>query len=386
MNTSSIPVWQSEIAPASKRGFLVLFEGVLISAGIMISYWLNYGFFFIERYGSFQWRFPIAFQAFFAVLILVGVILYPESPRWLLKHGKDDEARQILSDIHDRALDDVHMNNDIDEIKKVSSAISGNSNTKLGFKEFLTNDAAMNFWRTSIAFAAQAFQQIGGINLVTYYATVVFEVSLGFDARQSRFLTGWLGTAYFTSATLALFVVDRLGRRKLMIGGALGMALALLGAAVGLSQSSLPGQSRIGAYVATAMFFIYNAFFALGWLGVTWLYPAEITPVRIRAEANGLSTAANWLFNFLIVQIAPVMIHALNWKTYLVFMCLNFAFIPVIYFTFVETKGYKLERIDMIFAEAHEKGVNPVHIEKKVRYGGKLDNEDQEAGEIKQGQ
>ena len=334
---------------------------------------LNYGFFFVEQYGSFQWRFPIAFQAFFGILIILGVLLYPESPRWLLKHDHDHDALAILADLRDIPSDDLQLNADISDIKRVNSV---DSDTKLSLKELFSNGTpAMNLWRTSISFAAQAFQQIGGINLVTYYATVVFEESLGFDAKQSRFLTGWLGTSYFISATLALFVVDKLGRRKLLITGALGMALTLLVAAIGLSQSGQPNSSPVGAYIATAMFFVFNAFFALGWLGVTWLYPAEVTPIRIRAEANGLSTAANWLFNFAIVQVAPIMIQALAWKTYLVFMCFNLAFIPVTYFTLVETKGYKLERIDKIFAEAWEKRQNPVWVEKRIRHGERLDLE-----------
>jgi MFS family permease len=81
MNTSTIPVWQSETAPPKIRGFLVLFEGALITAGIMLAYWLNYGFWFVTQYGSFQWRFPIAFQTVFGVILILLVWLCPESPR-----------------------------------------------------------------------------------------------------------------------------------------------------------------------------------------------------------------------------------------------------------------------------------------------------------------
>lgn len=105
----------------------------------------------------------------------------------------------------------------------------------------------------------------------------------------------------------------------------------------------------------------------------TGSYPAEVTPIRIRAEANGLSTSANWIFNYAVVQLSPIMINRISWQTYFVFMCFNLAFVPVVYFTFVETNGYKLETMDSIFAEAHEKGENPVWTEKRVRKGGQLD-------------
>ncbi|KAI9799727.1 MAG: hypothetical protein M1833_003846 [Piccolia ochrophora] len=365
MNTSSIPVWQSEMAPPKIRGFLVLFEGALITCGIMISYWINYGFYFVTQYGSFQWRFPIGFQAFFGVILIIGILALPESPRWLIKHGKEKEAFEILGRLHEKPEDDEEILKDVEEMKAINRITSG---SKLTLKEFFSNGREMNLWRASVAFWAQAFQQIGGINLVTYYATVVFEESLGFEGAMSRFLTAWNGTEYFLAAVAALFIVDRLGRRKLMIWGAGGMATSLL-----IIGASLSTEKRSGAYVATVFFFIFNSFFALGWLGTTWLYPAEVTPIRIRAEANGLSTSANWLFNYAVVQLAPIMIKRIEWRTYFVFMVFNFAFIPVVYFTFVETNGYKLERLDAIFAEAHDKKENPVWTERRVRKGEALD-------------
>lgn len=188
----------------------------------------------------------------------------------------------------------------------------------------------------------------GDQNLVTYYATTVFESNLGFNGTLSRFLTAWLGTAYFLSAVLALFVVDRLGRRNLMMWGAAGMAvsLAIIGGCLAYSTPQYKGP----AYAATVFIFVYDFWFALGWLGVTWLYPAEVTPIRIRAEATGFSTATNWvcidlthekdsdgqglmnelqIFNYAVVQLAPIMINKISWKTYFVFFCFNIAFIPV---------------------------------------------------------
>ena len=104
---------------------------------------------------------------------------------------------------------------------------------------------------------------------MTYYATTVFESSLGFDGTLSRFMTGWLGLEYFLAACLALFVVDRLGRRKLMMWGAAGMAVSLL--VIGASLSYATETNKGPAYAATVFIFVYDTFFALGWLGVTWV-------------------------------------------------------------------------------------------------------------------
>ncbi|KAI4851199.1 general substrate transporter [Aureobasidium sp. EXF-8845] len=279
MNTSSIPVWQSEIAPPKTRGFLVLFEGALITAGVVLSYWLNYGLYYYNA-SSFQWRFPVAFQAFFGIILIFGILAFPESPRWLLKHGKEKEATQIMARLRKCNVEDKELKKEINEIKKINEITDGK---KLTVKEFFSNGEEMNGWRASIAFAAQAFQQIGGINIVTYYATVVFEDSLA------------------------------------------GMGFAMMIAGIGLSQGT-----HAGALTATVMIFLFNTFFAIGWLGITWLYPAE-------------------------------------WKTWFVFMCFNFAFIPVVYYTFIETNGYKLEEMDEIFRIAHKNGENPVKVEKRFR-------------------
>ncbi|KAH9809539.1 general substrate transporter [Teratosphaeria destructans] len=370
MNTSSIPVWQSEIAPPRIRGFLVLFEGALITGGVMLSYWINYGFWFVTQYGSFQWRFPIAFQAVFGMSLVIGILLFPESPRWLMKHGLVEAGEEILALLEGKELDDPEVQESSKEIQRINALTEGQ---KLTWREFLSNGKEMNLWRASVACASQAFQQIGGINLVTYYATNVLEMSLGFSPTLARFMTGWLGTEYFAAACLALFVVDRLGRRRLMIWGAAGMATCLL--IIGACLSKATPEYKAPAYAATVFIFIYNTCFAIGWLGVTWLYPAEVTPIRIRAQANGLSTSFNWLWNYAVVQLSPIMINTISWKTYFVFMCFNIAFVPIVYFTFPETNGYPLEKMDAIFLEAHEKGQNPVWTEKKVRHGATLDVE-----------
>ncbi|KEQ90562.1 hypothetical protein AUEXF2481DRAFT_9362 [Aureobasidium subglaciale EXF-2481] len=148
MNASSVPVWQSEMAPPKIRGFLVLFEGALITCGVMISYCINYGFWFCNA-SFFQWRFPVAFQAFF------GIIL-----RILLK-----EVTQIMARLKQCGTDDEELQKEVKGLKRINEITSG---SKLTVKEFFSNGPDMNLWRASVAFAAQALQQIGEINSVTY--------------------------------------------------------------------------------------------------------------------------------------------------------------------------------------------------------------------------
>lgn len=159
--------------------------------------------------------------------------------------------------------------------------------------------------------AAQFFQQICGINLITYYATFVFENSLGFGPSMARLLAAANGTEYFLASLVALPLVEKAGCCKLMLFGAFGMmaSMAVLAGTVSTGKTLPNGapelEDRYGI-TATIFLFVFNSFFAIGWLGMTWLYPAEVTNLRIRIQANALSTCSNWMSNFLIVMITPV--------------------------------------------------------------------------------
>lgn len=129
------------------------------------------------------------------------------------------------------------------------------------------------------------FQQISGINLITYYAAVIYS-GLGLTSFMSRLLAALNGTEYFIASWPAVFLVERVGRRKLMLFGAAGQA-ATMAILAGVNSRSDPPYQIAGI----VFLFVFNTFFAIGWLGMTWLYPAEIVPLRIRAPANALSTS-----------------------------------------------------------------------------------------------
>lgn len=130
-------------------------------------------------------------------------------------------------------------------------------------------------------------------SIITYYAATIF-VRIGLSNFLSRLLAALNGTEYFIASLIAIFTIERVGRRKLMIFGAVGMSLSM----VVLAATSKYSDVSKGAGITAAVFlFVFNSFFAVGWLGMTWLYPAEITPLAIRAPANAISTTANWIFN-----------------------------------------------------------------------------------------
>ncbi|KAK9777836.1 putative General substrate transporter [Seiridium cardinale] len=339
-NTSTIPTWQSETSRAHKRGKLVMIEGALITCGIMISYWIDLGFSFAD--GSVAWRTPLAFQIVFCIFILAFVWGLPESPRWLILKGREDDAREVLAILADKDIHDKEVSNEFISIKDTVLEMNKGS-----FADLFTMGKDRNFHRTVLGYTNQMFQQISGINLITYYAPVIYS-GLGMSSFLSRLLAALNGTEYFLASWPAVFLVERVGRRKLMLFGAVGQASTMAILAGVNSQPDNPS-CQIAAIV---FLFVFNTFFAIGWLGMTWLYPAEIVPLRIRAPANALSTSGNWIFNFLVVMITPVAFNTISYNTYTIFAVINAFMVPCVYFFYPETAYRSLEEMDAIFHKA----------------------------------
>ncbi|KAL3425835.1 sugar transporter stl1 [Phlyctema vagabunda] len=343
MNTSTVPTWASETSKSHKRGKMVMIEGAMITGGICLSYWLDFGFSFLEP-STVSWRFPIAFQIFFAIILVCFILDLPESPRWLILKGQEDEALSVLSALSDLPPDDTLIQSEFAEIKDTVLEMKA-----YGYKDLFTMGPDRNVHRVILGYVNQVFQQISGINLITYYAATIYETYIGLSGFTSRLLAAANGTEYFLASWVAVYTIERFGRRSLMLFGAAGMSgsMAILAGTNYASQVNVGGSAP--GIVSAAMLFIFNTFFAIGWLGMTWLYPAEIVPLRIRAPANGLSTSGNWIFNWMVVIITPLSFSSIGYKTYIIFAVINAFIFPVVYFFYPETAYRSLEEIDAIF-------------------------------------
>jgi len=312
LNTSTVPTWLSETSKSHRRGQLVVIGGAMITAGVTLSYWVVYGFHFINGgNNSIGWRFPIALQMLFSVLVMVLIIGLPESPRWLILQGRERAALEVLSALNERPVDDPYVQNEFTAIKDTILEMSRGA-----FVDMFTMDKNRHFHRTALAFVAQVFQQISGINLITYYSALIFQQNIGYGPSTSRLLSACSGTEYFLASWFAVLVIDRLGRRKLMMFGSIGQSLCM----VVLAATICYARSSHGASITASVFiFLFNTVFAIGWLGIGWLYPAEIVPLRIRGSANALSCASNWFFNFVVVLITPIAFATIGYRTYIIF-------------------------------------------------------------------
>ncbi|QQK47222.1 Major facilitator superfamily domain, general substrate transporter [Penicillium digitatum] len=317
-NTSTVPTWQSESAKAHDRGKMVMIEGMLITGGHVIhrrKRGLPGGFLSPSRLCSLS-----LFSARFNL---------PESPRWLVMKGRTDEALEILEYLNEKSRNDPYIKNELLSIEKTVKEMNKGS-----YRSLFKMNEHREFHRVALAYVNQMFQQISGINLITYYL-----------------LAACNGTEHLMAAFIPNFIIEKAGRRPLMLFGAAGMSISMAVLAGTNYCLTVLNDSRAG--IGQAVFlFVFNTFFAIGWLGMTWLYPAEIVPLRIRAPTNALSTSANWIFNFMVVMSTPVAFQNIGYKTSVIFAVINTFMFPCVYFFFPETRYRSLEELDAIFKKS----------------------------------
>lgn len=169
------------------------------------------------------------------------------------------------------------------------------------------------------------------------------------DYSTAMLMAGIDSIVYFIGALVPVFIVERVGRRKIMLWGLLFQAITLA-CVGGCQKANTDYGTKAAGNGAVAFTMLYNFMFGASWLGMAWLYPAEIFSTALRAKGNSLSTASNWLGNFIVAMIAPVLFEYITFWTYILFAAFNIIFIPMVYFWFPETKGLSLEQIEMLFA------------------------------------
>ncbi|GAA5896105.1 hypothetical protein JCM5296_006247 [Sporobolomyces johnsonii] len=333
-----VPVYQSEISPAENRGKLACIEFTLNIVGYASSVWIDYFASYIRS--DYSWRLPLLMQSVIGFALAFGSLFIPESPRWLLDMDLDDEGMGVLADLHgDGDPEDEKAKEEFREIKEgvFNERLAGDRSYKSMWKRFRG--------RVLLAVSAQAFAQLNGINVISYYAPLVFE-SAGWIGRDAILMTGINGIIYVMSTVPTWYLVDTLGRRAILLSGAsvMAVALSLVGFFLYLDQSYTP------VAVVTCVI-IYNAAFGYSWGPVPWLYPPEILPNAFRVKGVSISTASNWLFNWIVGEATPILQEAIRWRLYPMhagFCVLSFI---LVYFAYPETMGVPLEEMDELFGD-----------------------------------
>ncbi|RDB14660.1 Sugar transporter STL1 [Hypsizygus marmoreus] len=340
-----VPIYQSEISPPNHRGALACVEFTGNIVGYAFSVWTDYFCSFIDS--NLAWRIPLFIQCIIGGILAGGSLFIPESPRWLIDTDKDGEGMQVLVDLNGGDLDNTVAKAEFQEIKD-----------KVLFERRSGEDRTYSvMWRkykrrVLLAMSSQAFAQLNGINVISYYAPRVFEQA-GWIGREAILMTGVNAIIYVLSTLPPWYLVDRWGRRPILLSGAAVMSVAL--AATGF-WISLDVPWTPSAVVVSVI--IYNAAFGYSWGPIPWLYPPEIMPLTVRAKGVSLSTCTNWAFNYIVGAGTPWLQDVIHWRLYFMhaFFCVC-SFI-LVYFLYPETKGVPLEDMDAVFGEAPEKTNN----------------------------
>jgi sugar porter (SP) family MFS transporter len=323
------PMYISEIAPAKNRGRLVSFNQFAITIGIVLAYIFDY---LLIGLGENAWRYMLVVPAVFGVLYLIFLLAkFPESPRWLLAHGQKDEAIKVLNSIGGTAL----VAEELPEMER--TLLAEQKKDKMSFGElFKGKTGKIVLIGTIIA----ALQQITGINAVIMFAPDIFQAagSVKSDSIMQAMIVGMVN---FLMTIVALWLVDKKGRKTLLLWGAVGMIISLTYLSFEFTK---PVQNGFGVMAALL---VYISFFAASFAPVMWVIISEIYPNRIKGVAMSFSTAVSWLCTFLTVYFAPI-IHGALGLQYLfgifgVFSIIAFVFVKV---WIPETKGKSLEQIE----------------------------------------
>ncbi len=327
-----VPLYIAEIVPTASRGSMVALFQLAITAGILVAYLVNAAF---ADDGA--WRPVFALACAPAGLLLLGMLLLPESPRWLVDRGRVDDAREVLDELRDP--DDPQTEAELAQIVETVEAERARPHQSVG--RALTSPLARTILVVGIGLGV--FQQITGINTIIYYApTILKEAGLGTET--SLVTTAGIGALNFLATVIALMVVDRIDRRKMLVGGMVGMVASMALLATLFVIDDFDGALR---WVAVGSLFSFIACFAVSWGWGFWVMAAEIYPLFIRGQAISIGNSVQWGANFAISLLFPILLA--SWGGAPVFFLLaGFGVLAVIFTLKLvpETRGRTLEEIE----------------------------------------
>jgi sugar porter (SP) family MFS transporter len=377
INSSIIPVWVSECAHASRRGALVSIQISLVIMGLVLSYWFDYGT-TTNLKGSVVWRLPLYFQIVFCVLTILTVPLLPESPRYLYSKGHYEEADSVIARIYAVEINHPTV---LAHHAEVIQALEIEHEVHFRLKDIVWDQSPVNTtWRIWICVLIQLLQQLGGICLIAYYASYLFINNLGMSQHSAGLTSGGLSCVFWGGTLTAIFTVDRVGRRPVLLWGAVGCATCMICYTVGLAVYSQPSLT-----MATVFIFLFEFCYGCSWCGLPFLYAAEVTPLHVRHVGSALSVGMEWLMTFVVVKTGPIGITNAGWKFYLLFCIGNVLQVFFIYFFVKETKGLTLEEIDVLYAKpAHrEELTRKLHFEEHKNAQDKVTMVERGSGSVK---
>ncbi|KAJ9498757.1 hexose transporter hxt5 [Exophiala xenobiotica] len=342
-----VPMYMAETAPRHIRGALISTYQLFITFGIFLAACINYGCFEHQRGSAVSWRIPMGLAFVFAFILGAGILIFPETPRFLYRKGQKDEARRVMLKVYGAPENhySVHL-----ELEEIGAKLRAESVHEGVVQEWINMFRAPKMaYRILLGVALQMFQQLTGANYFFYYGTVIFKAT---GINNSYVTQMILNGINFGSTFYGLYIVEHYGRRRSLIVGSFWMFLMfLIFASVGhfsLDRNDPQSTESSGtAMIVLASFFIFG--FATTWGPMIWTICGELYPSRYRAKGMALSTASNWFWNFLLAFFTPFITGDIDFLYGYVFAGCNVLGLFLIYFFVIEGQGRTLEEIDTMY-------------------------------------
>jgi sugar porter (SP) family MFS transporter len=348
--TAITPVYIAEVSSAGHRGSFLGYVFIANYLGISVAYWLDFGLSTVDNgYSAVRWRFLLAFQCSPALLLMAGIKMLPDSPRYLASVRRYDEAKEVLEHIRGSKSEEVER--EFFEICAVAE--DSKPSSPIQFAKVLlgraTNGAHLGR-RAWLCLWLQIMASWTGITAVTAYSPVLLKQA-GYSTIKQNGLAGGLNTIGIVGTIISAQIVDRFGRRKCLIWGSFGLFLVNLIAA-SLYEGSIADRSKAGqiAPAAVTMLFLFNLIYAATWGTVAFLIPTEIFPSEMRAQGNGFGITGWAIGVGWTVLVNPIMFGKLESRTYFLFAGLNLLWMPIVFFFYPETADRSLESIETMFS------------------------------------
>ncbi|KAF5023403.1 hypothetical protein F66182_4560 [Fusarium sp. NRRL 66182] len=355
ITSSQVLVYLAELAPSNIRGRVVGIQQWSIEWGILIMYLISYGC-AVGVQGPASFRIAWGIQAVPGFVLLGGLFFFPESPRWLAQHDRWEEAHCNLAHLH--AGGDLDSPVVVAEMEEVREAVRiANESKDIGYLGLL----APGVWkRTVVGVSVQIWQQLLGGNVMLYYLVYIFNMAgmTGNTALTSSIIQYVI---FLVTTGLVLPLIDRLGRRPLLVGGAiicgiLHFSSGAVMASYGYPVDGIDGNENLtwaikgpAAQGVIALAYIFVGVYGLTWAPAAWIYASEVFPLKYRAKGVGLAAAGNWIFNLALAFFVPPAFENIQWQTYIIFGTFCIAMTFHVLFTYPETARKTLEEVDVIF-------------------------------------
>lgn len=331
LSSGAVPVYISEVSPPESRGWTVSIFQLAITLGILLAYLVDYAFAGIQGW---RWMFGLAVVP--AAIFALGMMFLPESPRWLAKRGRHDEARKALSRIRGASAAEA-------ELQEIDSSLS------LSEEHGNWRDLLIPSLRPALllGIGLAIFQQVTGINTVIYYAPIIIQ-SAGISSNSGAILaTAGIGAVNVLMTIVSMWLIDRAGRRPLLLTGIAGMVVTL-GALGWVFHSA--SQSGWLAWLAVISMMLYVASFAISLGPIFWLLISEIYPLKVRNSAEGLAATFNWAANLAVSLTFLSLLHGLGApRTFWLYGLFGVGAWLFSYRLVPETKGHTLEQIEQFW-------------------------------------